>query len=140
MILLTDFCLSDGHDGCTEHMGESGPKCSSRRRPALIASVGYGLYQVLYKKYIVMPFDPRPKWTEDPLTEFEPPTDPPDVLLRMQETVYPLPFSLYPNLVTSCIGLSLLVLWMPVPILHALGAVVPHLAHSAGRRDSQSVS
>jgi drug/metabolite transporter (DMT)-like permease len=54
----------------------------------LIASVGYGLYQVLYKKYIAMPFDPETKMDdtvpytqipEDPLTEFETATDPPDV-------------------------------------------------------------
>jgi drug/metabolite transporter (DMT)-like permease len=98
----------------------------------LIASVGYGLYQVLYKKYIAMPFDPETKiddtvsYTqipEEPPTEFETPADLPDVSLGVQGVVYPPPFGLYPNLVTSGIGLcTLLVLWVPLPILHVLGA------------------
>jgi drug/metabolite transporter (DMT)-like permease len=97
----------------------------------LVASIGYGLYQVLYKKYIAMPFDPESK-IDDAIAYSQIPDGPhteaaldssPDGFLSVHEAVYPPPFGLYPNLVTSCIGLcTLLVLWIPLPILHSIGA------------------
>jgi hypothetical protein len=98
----------------------------------LIASVAYGLYQVLYKKYAALPFDP----------EFEPAhsrrhsayesigseIDVEDLggggdaaSLRVDDSLaYPPPFGLFPNLLTTLVGLcTFTVLWIFLPALHA---------------------
>ncbi|RDB29309.1 hypothetical protein Hypma_015545 [Hypsizygus marmoreus] len=90
----------------------------------LIASLGYGLYQVLYKKYAALPTDPEA--VSDPLYE--------QISNDGSTSVYdefdaadhshvanPPPFGLHANLMTSIIGLvTFAVLWIPIPILHYL--------------------
>ncbi|KAI0692772.1 hypothetical protein BC835DRAFT_1356036 [Cytidiella melzeri] len=93
----------------------------------LIASVLYGIYQVGYKMYAALPTDPH---------ELDIGADPSyapvatdgeewgDVLpLDKADMVYPPPFGLYANLLTSCIGVcTLFLLSIPFPILHSLHA------------------
>ncbi|TFK30423.1 hypothetical protein FA15DRAFT_662375 [Coprinopsis marcescibilis] len=94
----------------------------------LLASFGYGLYQVLYKIYAALPSDPEVTSDvlyEQILEEEEERTD-----LEQNEAdnlsssgaVYPPPFGLHPNFLTSIMGLmTFLVLWIPIPILHWTG-------------------
>lgn len=104
----------------------------------LVASVGYGLYQVLYKRYLALPSDPEreeppqssyvpiPRTSfddvrdTDPLTEDLTSGDP----QPMSDTaIYPPPFGLHPNLLTSLVGaITILFLWIPLPVLHHVGA------------------
>ncbi|KAJ7071050.1 hypothetical protein C8F01DRAFT_1046823 [Mycena amicta] len=78
----------------------------------LVASLGYALYQVLYKKYAALPNDPE-------LYEYLPVDDAPDA--TPVDAVYPPPFGLHPNLITSAIGIYTLgILWIFIPILHYL--------------------
>ena len=104
----------------------------------LIASVGYGLYQVLYKKYLALPSDPeneepsQPSYTPIPRTSLDGIIDSDPLTEHLisgdsqsipDTTVYPPPFGLHPNLLTSLVGvLTLLFLWIPLPILHYSGA------------------
>ena len=90
----------------------------------LVASVLYGLYQVLYKKYIALPSDPEltaesghyrtlPDPANDTVDEET------SAVLRADDIIYPPPFGLYANLITAAIGLcTLLVFWIPIPLLH----------------------
>jgi hypothetical protein len=95
----------------------------------LIASIGYGFYQVLYKKYAALPSDPEcvPESGYERLSphdEFQERTS--ADLERMSITddnVHPPPFGLHANMLTSVMGIiTLLVLWIPIPFLHYLGA------------------
>lgn len=84
----------------------------------LLASIIYGLYQVLYKKYVALPSDPDllPDGFYEPIATFDgiPAED-----TLMEEAIYPPPFGLHPNLLTSCIGLlTFSILWLPIPLLH----------------------
>jgi len=104
----------------------------------LVASVGYGLYQVLYKRYLALPpgpevegpsqssYAPIPRMSFDGVIEPDPFTDDPtpgDSQLISDTTVYPPPFGLHPNLLTSLVGvLTFLFLWIPLPVLHYVGA------------------
>ena len=104
----------------------------------LVASVGYALYQVLYKRYIALSPDPEleeslqssyapiPRTSSDGVIEFDPPAEDlttGDLRLVADTTIYPPPFGLYPNLLTSLAGvLTFLFLWFPLPILHYSGA------------------
>lgn len=101
----------------------------------LVASVGYGLYQVLYKRYIALSTDPeheetlRSSYVPIPGTSFGDVGDidedltPGDSQPAPDTTVYPPPFGLYPNLFTSLAGvLTLLLFWIPLPVLHYVGA------------------
>jgi hypothetical protein len=83
-----------------------------------LASVIYGLYQVLYKKYVALPSDPGfPDGLYEPITTFDDNSTENSTLSA--NTVYPPPFGLHPNLLTSCIGLlTFLILWIPIPLLH----------------------
>ena len=89
----------------------------------LVASVLYGLYQVLYKRYIALSSDPES--TADS-GHYQPLPDRANVtlddevaILRTNEIIYPPPFGLHPNLITATIGLcTLLVFWIPIPFLH----------------------
>ncbi|KAJ2921784.1 hypothetical protein H1R20_g15310, partial [Candolleomyces eurysporus] len=109
----------------------------------LIASLGYGLYQVLYKIYAALPTDPEV--TSD--ANYERIAQDEDSELDAEEAaslaaaasssgasgddaakaavaagLYPPPFGLHPNLITSIIGLlTFLVLWIPLPFLHVTG-------------------
>ncbi|KAJ7900324.1 hypothetical protein B0H14DRAFT_2673223 [Mycena olivaceomarginata] len=93
----------------------------------LVASVGYALYQVLYKKYAALPSDPELRAEaeyEHLPTSDEVQYEAPGVALDSDDdAVYPPPFGLHPNLLTSAIGLcTLSVLWIFIPILHHIGA------------------
>jgi hypothetical protein len=103
----------------------------------LIASLGYALYQVLYKKYAALPSDPElvaeaeyehlPNSDDSPDIQYEAP----NVTLDIDDAVYPPPFGLHPNLLTSAIGLcTLCVLWIFIPVLHHTG-VEPFLLPSS---------
>ncbi|EPQ60658.1 hypothetical protein GLOTRDRAFT_68491 [Gloeophyllum trabeum ATCC 11539] len=94
----------------------------------LFASIGYGLYQVLYKKYVALPSDPEFELVDEydrlPIASQDVEDDAlEDTPLgpASQDSVYPPPFGLYANFFTSAIGLcTLAVLWIPIPILHYL--------------------
>ncbi|KAH9898357.1 hypothetical protein C8Q73DRAFT_641281 [Cubamyces lactineus] len=94
----------------------------------LIASIIYGAYQVLYKIYAALPDDPEAQTDAlySPVASDASAVDDiedraENVLLIQEDIVHPLPFGLYPNFLTSAIGIcTLLVLWIPVPILDAL--------------------
>ncbi|KZT02682.1 uncharacterized protein LAESUDRAFT_661140 [Laetiporus sulphureus 93-53] len=100
----------------------------------LVASVLYGLYQVLYKIYAALPSDPEVLDDEVPTdalyrrlpTSYDSTLDIDEAAVNIpqvaDEAVYPPPFGLYPNMLTSAIGvLTLLVLWIPIPILDYYG-------------------
>lgn len=93
----------------------------------LFASFGYGLYQVFYKIYAALPSDPEV--TSEILYEriLDEQTDvghynvPNEV--AADHSLSPPPFGLHPNLLTSAVGLAtLILLWIPIPILNATGA------------------
>jgi len=104
----------------------------------LVASVGYGLYQVLYKKYIALPpgpelegspqstYAPIPRTSFDGVIESDPFAEDltsGDSQSTSDTIVYPPPFGLHPNLLTSLVGvLTFLLLWVPLPVLHYVGA------------------
>ena len=93
----------------------------------LVASVIYGIYQVLYKMYAALPTPPDGH-VEDLYVEpaYEPIVDASDELGEVPvsdkpEMVYPPPFGLYANALTTAIGIcTFLLLWIPIPILHVL--------------------
>ncbi|TEB35071.1 hypothetical protein FA13DRAFT_1438554 [Coprinellus micaceus] len=101
----------------------------------LVASFGYGLYQVLYKIYAALPTDPEV--TSDPLyspiaqqgddasadPDFDAESDPLAGSSSPEgKALYPPPFGLHPNLLTSIIGLiTLFVLALFIPVLHITG-------------------
>ncbi|KAG2023516.1 hypothetical protein CC2G_001162 [Coprinopsis cinerea AmutBmut pab1-1] len=92
----------------------------------LVASFGYGLYQVLYKIYAALPSDPEVSSDilyeqildeADGSEEIEPINQ-----TGMQDALYPPPFGLHPNFLTSIMGfITFVVLWIPIPILHWTG-------------------
>ncbi|KAF8905564.1 hypothetical protein CPB84DRAFT_1771726 [Gymnopilus junonius] len=86
----------------------------------LLASFGYGLYQVLYKIYAALPSDPEV--AADIAYEQIPDEDDNTISVDPHEAVYPPPFGFHPNLLTSLMGLcTFLVLWIPIPFLHWSG-------------------
>ncbi|GJE86146.1 hypothetical protein PsYK624_022260 [Phanerochaete sordida] len=93
----------------------------------LVASIIYGIYQVLYKMYAALPTDPENLDSPPMDAAYEPIFDPTDDLAESPvtdkpEMVYPPPFGLYANALTSAIGVfTLLFLWVPIPILHYYG-------------------
>ena len=106
----------------------------------LAASIIYGAYQVLYKMYAALPNDPEVQTDGHyaPLAASpeemggsveDGPTSP---LLDNEEITDPPPFGLYPNMLTSAIGVcTFLTLWIPIPVLHFLDIerfALPHRA------------
>ncbi|KDR84970.1 hypothetical protein GALMADRAFT_233487 [Galerina marginata CBS 339.88] len=92
----------------------------------LVASFGYGLYQVLYKIYAALPSDPE---VASDIVYEQIPDEDDNVNLPLsidpESAVYPPPFGLHPNLLTSLLGFStLVILWIPIPFLHWSGAEV----------------
>ncbi|KJA29108.1 hypothetical protein HYPSUDRAFT_32450 [Hypholoma sublateritium FD-334 SS-4] len=87
----------------------------------LVASFGYGLYQVLYKIYAALPSDPEAaELLYEQIPEDDEALDP---AAADADMVYPPPFGFHPNLLTSMLGFSTLVLlWIPIPFLHWSGA------------------
>ncbi|KAF9056140.1 hypothetical protein BJ165DRAFT_1398874 [Panaeolus papilionaceus] len=103
----------------------------------LIASFGYGLYQVLYKIYAALPSDPEvaaerlyqeiPEGDDDDST-----LSLNDVPIESGDAIYPPPFGLHPNLLTSMLGFfTCIILWIPIPFLHWSGAETFHLPPNA---------
>ncbi|KAJ7597011.1 hypothetical protein C8J56DRAFT_918918 [Mycena floridula] len=95
----------------------------------LLASFSYGLYLVLYKKYAALPAEPALDYEQLPAFSEEETTTNSQAELRIDG---PPPYGLYPNMLTSIIGLcTLFVLWIPIPLLHYTGlepfAVPPDL-------------
>ncbi|KAG6825315.1 hypothetical protein H0H92_004087, partial [Tricholoma furcatifolium] len=90
----------------------------------LVASVGFGLYQVLYKKYAALSTDPEVMYDQVPSEDHEPPQSDENPLLnadRMNGPSTP-PFGLPTNFLTSIIGLlTFITLWLPIPFLHYAG-------------------
>ncbi|KAJ3499872.1 hypothetical protein NMY22_g19465 [Coprinellus aureogranulatus] len=112
----------------------------------LVASFGYGLYQVLYKIYAALPTDPEV--TSDALYQSVSPaedndSDESEPLARSspsspssEEALYPPPFGLHPNLLTSLIGVTtFFLLGLIIPVLHMTGvepfALPPNLKTAA---------
>ncbi|KAG5639228.1 hypothetical protein H0H81_005302 [Sphagnurus paluster] len=91
----------------------------------LVASIGYGLYQVLYKKYAVLSTDLE--ISSEGFYDHIPVDDPPHYdatpnAIDHRATVHPSPFGLHANLLTTCMGLSTFaLLWIPLPFLHYYG-------------------
>ncbi|KAI0724593.1 hypothetical protein C8T65DRAFT_6821 [Cerioporus squamosus] len=110
----------------------------------LAASIIYGAYQVLYKMHAALPDDPEVQIDRHyaPLAaSLEETVDgiedgPASPLLAREETTDPPPFGLYPNMLTSAIGIcTFLTLWIPIPILHFLDIepfALPHRAIAYG--------
>lgn len=92
----------------------------------LCASVIYGVYQVLYKLYAALPTDPDHFDTVTVGPGYEPiassSEEPAEIdVPDKPAAVYPPPFGLYANTLTSAIGVfTALLLWVPIPILHYL--------------------
>lgn len=90
----------------------------------LVASVLYGLYQVLYKRHVALPSDPEltaesGHYRSLPNSANNTVDEETAVILRADDIVYPPPFGLHANLITATIGLcTLLVFWIPIPLLH----------------------
>ncbi|KAG2366510.1 hypothetical protein BDR07DRAFT_1327812 [Suillus spraguei] len=95
----------------------------------LVASVIYGLYQVLYKKYAALPSDLEPaaeptQYTHIPASaeqagDGETVSSP---LAASDQGSFSLPFGLHANFLTACIGVcTLFVLWIPLTVLHYYG-------------------
>lgn len=85
----------------------------------LLASVIYGLYQVMYEKYVALSAT-CPKSTLDTQYQSLPIFDanPAEEAVLVDDAIPPPP-GLYPNLLTSLMGLfTCLILWMPIPLLH----------------------
>ena len=109
----------------------------------LVGSIAYAAYQVYYKLRAALPNDPE-VYAEhyaplDDSADFLPDDEEnqEDTALRapdVDDVIRPLPFGLYPNLLTSLIGVcTLLVFWVPVPLLDAWGIVpfeMPRDAHT----------
>ncbi|EKM61070.1 uncharacterized protein PHACADRAFT_247425 [Phanerochaete carnosa HHB-10118-sp] len=96
----------------------------------LIASVIYGIYQVLYKMYAAPPdhLEPIPADAayEPIVSAMDDPAETP--IFDKPEMVYPPPFGLYANALTSAIGVcTFVLLWVPIPILHYYGLETFHL-------------
>lgn len=104
----------------------------------LLAAIVYGVYQVLYKMYATLPGDP-----EADLDGVDVPSQsayesiPGDIdieddiqaaaLSTEEDITYPPPFALFPNMLTSMIGVcTFLFLWIPMPIFQALGWTTYH--------------
>jgi len=131
VFLATVGVLAVVYGGATSGGGNSNPEVSAVAfsiKPSaplvgnlltLIASITYGLYQVLYKKYAALPSDP-----EELLYDEVPSEEP--AIGSIRETPSPsesitLPFGLHANLLTSAIGLlTLVVVWIFIPICHYL--------------------
>ncbi|ESK86641.1 duf6 domain [Moniliophthora roreri MCA 2997] len=91
----------------------------------LFGSMGYGAYQVFYKKYAALASDPDPEGLDGDYERL--PTNG-DLENDRQDrdavgVEIPPPFGLHSNFLVTCIGLCTLgLLWVPIPLLHWSGA------------------
>ncbi|KAF8165417.1 hypothetical protein B0H34DRAFT_689118 [Crassisporium funariophilum] len=96
----------------------------------LIASFEYGLYQVLYKIYAALPSDPEVaserRYEQIPEEEESNINSQTGLTSKIPEdVVYPPPFGFHPGLLASMLGFfTLVLLWIPIPILHYTGIEV----------------
>ncbi len=97
----------------------------------LVASFGYGLYQVLYKIYATLPSGPESK--QDSFYQAIPEDEElaaereASAVALDDEAIYPPPFGLHANLLTSLMGVvTCLVLGIFLPILHNIGLEIFH--------------
>ncbi|KAI0068224.1 hypothetical protein BV25DRAFT_1793344 [Artomyces pyxidatus] len=96
----------------------------------LCASVGYGLYQVLYKRHAALPSDPEFESSDTYIPVSLSTDDLSNSLsgdlednLDLDGAVYPPPFGFHPNFLTSAIGLcTFILLSIFLPILHYTNA------------------
>ncbi|KAK1229694.1 hypothetical protein PQX77_007256 [Marasmius sp. AFHP31] len=93
----------------------------------LVASVGYGGYQVFYKKYAALSSDPDAEGMDREDYQRLPEEEDTEGGRRLsgyrEDSEEAPPFGLHSNFLTSSIGLcTLLLLWIPLPILHWSGA------------------
>ncbi|KAI0322634.1 hypothetical protein OF83DRAFT_540170 [Amylostereum chailletii] len=94
----------------------------------LIASFAYGLYQVLYKRYVALSSDPESEFGEEydrlSISSDDSLHEAGAVVVEetLSDAVYPPPFGLYADALTSCIGLATFAaLWIFLPILDYTG-------------------
>lgn len=95
----------------------------------LVSAISFGLYQVLYKKYAALPSDPELIADQnhyhpnlDDYTEISSGEAASLVESVKEDVVYPPPFGLHPDLLVSFAGLlTLVILWIPLPLLHYSG-------------------
>lgn len=93
----------------------------------LVASVIYGLYQVLYKKYAALPSDLEPaaeptQYSHIPASAAGDEEIVSLPLLASNQVTHGLPFGLHPNFLTASMGVcTLFVLWVPLTVLHYYG-------------------
>jgi drug/metabolite transporter (DMT)-like permease len=92
----------------------------------LCASVGYGFYQVMYKRYAALPSDPEfdlsNAYVPLPGSEGRPAHGFNGRNIDMDGLVYPPPLGLHANLLTCGIGLmTFFSLWTLLPVLHYCG-------------------
>lgn len=126
VVVYGSTSASESEDVSTRSSPSTGPLVGDSL--TLVASIIYGIYQVLYKIYAALPTDPTEFDVVSPVdAAYEPiareaeeawdsisPSDKGDM-------VYPTPFGLYANFLTSSIGVcTFLLLWTPIPILHVL--------------------
>ena len=104
----------------------------------LAASLMYAAYQVAYKAYAALPNDPEvasddmysplAASPDEPADDLETGSD--AVIWSHAHIIDPLPFGLHPNLLTLGIGIcTLVVFWVPIPVLHILGIEPFELPH-----------
>jgi hypothetical protein len=89
----------------------------------LCASVGYGLYQVLYKRYVALPQDQEFEsgGAYAPLPDSDG-TSASEGRKGVDDLAYPPPFGLHSNLLISGMGLmTLFSLWIMLPVVHYSG-------------------
>jgi drug/metabolite transporter (DMT)-like permease len=131
VFLATAGVLAVVYGGTTAKGGNSGPEASVAPpsiKPSapvvgdlltLVASITYGLYQVLYKKYAALPSDPSELIYHEVPSEETAIGSP--IETSRNDSIAPLPFGLYANLLTSVIGLlTLAIVWIFIPICHYL--------------------
>jgi drug/metabolite transporter (DMT)-like permease len=93
----------------------------------LCASVGYGMYQVMYKRRAAISSDPEfvPGGEYLPLPDSANPVASglsEGCNAELDDLVYPPPFGLHPNLIACGIGLmTFFTLWILLPIVHYSG-------------------
>ena len=136
----SDTSIADSHDSKSSSPVFKPSTALIGDSLTLLAAIIYGVYQVLYKKYVALPTDPDAELDGldvPPSALYTPVPEDPDERTHVlppieqeaeEDMVYPPPFALYPNLLTSAIGVcTFFILWLPIPILHWTGIKPFHL-------------